>query len=177
MEDANEEVVLVGHSGAGPLLPMIASRLAAPPRAYVFVDAGLPAEASETPLASPEFFRFLQQLSRDGELPPWSEWWPAGTLERLVPDPSRRAIIERELPRLRLDYFRSAVPVPDGWSHASVAYLLFSPAYEAEADEARRRGFVVETMPGGHLHMVMEPEAVADRLIYLCGRLGIAVGR
>src|SRR5262249_49591650 len=36
------EVVLVGPSGAGPLLPVIATQLTDAPRMVVFVDAGLP---------------------------------------------------------------------------------------------------------------------------------------
>ena len=35
-------VVLVAHSGAGPLLPAIRASIHNPIRAYVFVDAGLP---------------------------------------------------------------------------------------------------------------------------------------
>jgi pimeloyl-ACP methyl ester carboxylesterase len=37
-------VVLVGHSGAGPLLPAIAGGLRQRVAGYVFVDAGLPAD-------------------------------------------------------------------------------------------------------------------------------------
>lgn len=35
-------VTLVGHSGAGPLLPVIRGSIANPIHAYVFVDAGIP---------------------------------------------------------------------------------------------------------------------------------------
>jgi RNA-directed DNA polymerase len=37
-----EAAVIVGHSGAGPLLPVIASKVVPPPSQLVFVDAGLP---------------------------------------------------------------------------------------------------------------------------------------
>src|SRR5262245_6116816 len=35
-------VILVAHSGAGPLLPAIRQRIPNPIHAYVFVDAGIP---------------------------------------------------------------------------------------------------------------------------------------
>src|SRR5574341_769770 len=37
-----QKVVLVAHSGAGPLLPAVRQYLANPIHAYVFVDAGIP---------------------------------------------------------------------------------------------------------------------------------------
>ncbi|HXQ33652.1 MAG TPA: hypothetical protein VN843_06485, partial [Anaerolineales bacterium] len=38
----NESIVLVAHSGAGPLLPAIRHKLSHSVCAYVFVDAGIP---------------------------------------------------------------------------------------------------------------------------------------
>src|ERR1700751_3250031 len=49
--------VLVGHSGAGPLLPRIGTRIRA--RALVFVDADIPPEAGQTTLVPDEFLEFL----------------------------------------------------------------------------------------------------------------------
>src|SRR5438034_515867 len=42
--DRELDIALVGHSGAGALLPLIARAAAIRPAAYVFVDAGLPPE-------------------------------------------------------------------------------------------------------------------------------------
>src|SRR5689334_19280364 len=39
---ADAPLVLVGHSGAGPLLPVIRQRLQQTVGGYIFVDAGLP---------------------------------------------------------------------------------------------------------------------------------------
>src|SRR5512138_862546 len=37
-----QRLILVGHSGAGPLLPVIRQQLPQPIAAYMFADAGLP---------------------------------------------------------------------------------------------------------------------------------------
>ena len=42
LEGSSDSVILVGHSGAGPLLPVIGGGISCPVTAYVFVDAGLP---------------------------------------------------------------------------------------------------------------------------------------
>lgn len=39
-------LILVAHSGAGPLLPAIRTSLINPVRAYVFVDAGIPRDGA-----------------------------------------------------------------------------------------------------------------------------------
>ena len=44
----SEPLVLVGHSGAGLLLPAIAEALVQPVRGLIFVDSGIPARAGDT---------------------------------------------------------------------------------------------------------------------------------
>jgi len=84
---------LVAHSGAGPLLPVIASRLASPAVRLVFVDAGVPPALGHASLASSEFLAHLRTLAIDGRLPKWSEWFGDGAMDGLVPDPASRAAI------------------------------------------------------------------------------------
>ena len=154
--------VLVGHSGAGPFLPVIANQLH--PSRLVFVDAGLPPANGESALVPEEFLGAVTALGQDGLLPPWSEWFEPGTMETLIPDPDRRDAVVAELPRLPLSYFQARIPVPDGWSTAPCAYVLLSEAYRHEADKAASRGWPVIQILGSHLDLVAHPRRVAEAL-------------
>jgi hypothetical protein len=46
----------------------------------------------------------------------------------------------------------AAVPVPAGWDAQPCAHLLFGPPYDELASEARGRGWIVQQLPGRHLH-------------------------
>jgi hypothetical protein len=157
-------VVLVGHSGAGPLLPAIAEQLGSWPSSLVFVDATLPPPTGETPLAPEQFLPVLTALAQEGLLPPWSEWFEPGTMETLIPDRRRREAVLAELPRLPLSYFRARVPMPHGWASAAGAYVLLSEAYRHDADQAASRGWPVIQLPGSHLDLVTQPVTLADAL-------------
>jgi hypothetical protein len=45
--------------------------------------------------------------------------------------------------------------------------VLFSGTYAAAAQQARLRGWTVEHLPGGHLHQLVDPVGVAQRLLAL----------
>jgi pimeloyl-ACP methyl ester carboxylesterase len=149
--------MVVGHSGAGPLLPEIAHRLDSPPSALVFVDAPLPPPAGQSPLVPEQFLEGLTALAQEGLVPPWSEWFEPGTMQTLIPEPELRDLVVAELPRLPLSYFQARVPVPKGWASATCAYILLSDAYRHEADEAAIRGWRVIELLGSHLDLVNEP--------------------
>jgi hypothetical protein len=164
---AVEAATVVAHSGAGPLLPAIEDRLPVQVRCCLFADATLPVRTGPTPVIPPQFLDPLRALARDGRLPRWSEWWGPAGISSLVPDPALRREIEEEMPSLPLPWFEETVPVPEGWPTSSCAYLQFSPPYETEAAEARSRAWPVTTLPGGHLHMLVAPNAVATALLEL----------
>jgi hypothetical protein len=154
--------VLVGHSGAGPLLPVIANQLN--PARLLFVDASLPPTDGDSALAPEQFLGALSGLAQDGLLPPWSEWFEPGTMERLIPDSVRRDAVVAELPRLPLSYFQARVPMPDGWATAPSAYVLLSEAYRHEAVQAAARGWPVIEILGSHLDVVSQPLPLAAAL-------------
>lgn len=160
-------VTLVAHSGAGPLLPAIEERLSVPVRCCVFVDATLPARAGSTPVVPPQFLGALRALAHDGRLPRWSQWWGPQGISALVPDEALRTQLESEMPSLPLAVLEESVPVPQGWPLSRCGYLQFSEVYGTEAAEARSRGWPVTTLPGGHLHMLVDPESVASALLEL----------
>lgn len=151
-------VVVVGHSGAGVVLPLVARRVGA--AAVVFVDALVPAAGGAAP--SGRFREFLAGLPvEDGRLPPWSSWWGPDVLAGLLPDPDQRARLAADEPRLPLACYDHAVPVPAGWEPAAVGYLRLSGAYRDDAAEAARRGWPVRELDGTHLDLVTRPAEVA----------------
>jgi pimeloyl-ACP methyl ester carboxylesterase len=162
-------VVLVGHSGAGLLLPAIADALTIEVAALVFVDSFLPPASGNLRLAPPARMDERRALASDGVLPPWSTWFGEDAMRELVPDERLRATLEEEMPRLPLSYFEASVPLPGGWSARPCAYLLFSgEPYAKSAAQARDQGWPVAEIPGaGHLAMASYPIAVTEALLDL----------
>ncbi len=83
-------VVLVGHSGAGSLLPAIAEFSPGRVAAIAFVDAFLPPASGTTRLVPVQFVADLSRLATGDLLPPWSTWFGEEAMRDLVPDASRR---------------------------------------------------------------------------------------
>jgi hypothetical protein len=161
-------IVLVGHSGAGPLLPSIADAVSAEVAALIFVDASLPPASGAALLAPPGFLDQLRAISTDRVLPPWSSWFGEGKMRELVPDGSLREVLEQEMPRLPLAYFEESLPVPDGWTERPCGFLLLTEAYGESAADAQDRGWPVAEIPEvQHLAPVTDPIAVADVLLDL----------
>lgn len=163
--------VLVGHSGAGYLLPQLgAARRAArsPVAAYVFLDAGLPhgRGATRATLLRAEDAGFADDLdallSAGGRFPTWDD----DDLRELVPDDVLRAALVASLRPRGRDFFTEPLPFPDDWPDAPCGFVRLSAAYERPARSARSRGWpVVGTdLPGGHFAMCTDPDGVADAL-------------
>jgi hypothetical protein len=164
-------LVLVGHSGAGALLPAIAAACSGEVEAAVLVDAILPHPgASWFDTAPPNLTEHLRSLAADGWLPPWDDWFPPGTLEGLLPDSGLRERFVGELPRLPLAYFEERAPTtPDRIPRH--AYLQLSDAYQQLADEAERRGWPTRRQSADHLAMLTQPEQVVQELVQLVEEL------
>ena len=154
-----DDVVVVGHSAAGLLLPAIADAHSA--AVLVFVDARIPPETGTAAPADDEFMGFLRRLAdRAGVLPPWSHWWGEGIIDALIPDIAVRRVFEADLPRLPLAWFDDTADVPR-WQQRPSAYVQLSALYASEADQACSRGWPVEQLDGTHVHAVTHPDAVA----------------
>ncbi len=163
---ADQPLVLVAHSNAGVFLPVIRQGVRQPVAFSVFADATVPAAHGQTPMASAEFLPFLRDLAGpDGRLPQWTGWWNEDDVAPMFPDQKVREVIAAEQPRLPLAYYEELVPVPDGWDDHPCGYLQFSEAYDAPAEEARHRGWAVRSLPGEHLHQVVDPDATAARAL------------
>ena len=83
----NQSIVLVAHSGAGPLLPIIRKSPAHSVSAYVFVDAGLPRNnLSRIELMRLEDKQWAEQFHHtllQGKAYPT---WNANNLRETIPD-------------------------------------------------------------------------------------------
>lgn len=163
-----QRIVLVGHSGAGLLLPVIADALDNEVAALVFVDSFLPPPAGCLLLGPPEFMDQLRAMATDEMLPPWSRWFGPDAMRELVPDERLRAELEAEMPCLPLSYFDATVPLPDDWpNRRRCAYLLLgADPYGQSAAEARAYGWpVIELQDVQHLAIVTNPIAVTEAVL------------
>ncbi len=170
---AGQPLVLVGHSGAGALLPGLGAALGRPVAAYVFVDAGIHAdglsrlammEAEDAPFAG----ELRAQLEAGERYPEWTD----AQLQEAIPDDERRAAVLAELRPRGLDFFSEPIPVPTGWPGARCAYLQFTSSYDVPAARARELGWPVQAIEGGHFLMLIDPETVADAILALAGDAG-----
>jgi pimeloyl-ACP methyl ester carboxylesterase len=161
--------VVVGHSGAGLLLPAIANSLSTPVRPrVVFVDAAIPDCEGEARL-NPAVVDLLRPLAVDGVLPPWSAWLGEGGVEQMIPNSEMRAQVEAELPELPMTLFEDAPPVPAGWCEWPCDYLLSSEEMRGEAERARSLGWSVLEDLGNHLDVVNRAAEVAANLVRISG--------
>jgi hypothetical protein len=162
LDGSDEPVVLVGHSGAGALLPTIAD-VVGRTCAFVFVDALLPHPGlSWFDTVPPPLREQLRGMAEGGLLPPWHEWFPPGAVEELVPYATLLHEFTAEIPRLPVAYFEEPAPVTRSRDARRCAYLRFSAAYDHAADEAERRGWWVVRKNWDHLRMLTAPRSVAD---------------
>ncbi len=161
--------ILIAHSAAGLLLPSLAERSNA--ALLIFLDARVPPSHGKVAPVDADFLRFIDTLpTEDGYLPPWSHWWGAKRLERVISDAKMRAQFESDLPRLSRAWFDDVADVPE-WSARRCGYLQLSNTYAAEAADAASRGWPVVEVDGAHLDPATAPERTGDALLALIARM------
>jgi hypothetical protein len=169
---AGQPAVLIGHSGAGPLLAA-AGALIDQVSGYIFVDAGLPIPGQTWLETVPAELAAQVREMADGQgwLPPWPQWWGDEVMAELIPDPDARRRFAAGCPRLPLAMFTEVHPPVPRWPDAPGAYLQLSDAYDDEASRAREFGWPVTEQPSHHLGMLTEPSLVVGSLLELLGQL------
>ncbi len=163
---AEQPLTFIGHSGAGPLLPILRQSASQQVLGYLFVDAGLPhpgqSRLDEIRMGNPGFAAELERdLLAGGRFPNWTD----EDLREIIPDEQMRSELLAELRPQPLAFFTETLPDVPGWPDAPCGYALFSQAYEAAADQARSAGWPVRVFDAGHFHMLVHPTAVAAALI------------
>jgi hypothetical protein len=142
--------VIVGHSGAGPLLAQAARWSEG--AMCIYVDAGFRKDAG-APMGLPLIERGV------GLVPAWAN---DADLAALLPDAETRRQLVESIAPLPREYFAEAIPYrdpPDG-----SAYVLLSPTYAEPAATARERGWRVREIVSHHYAMLSAPPAIADAL-------------
>lgn len=162
----DRRVILVAHSGAGPLLPVIRQSLANPVNAYVFVDAGLPRNgASRLDLMKSEdpawAAQFQEELERGGSFPNWT----FEDLQEVIPEETLRKQMVAEIHPRGLPFFTEPIPVFEEWPDAPCAYIKFSPPYQGAAEQARQAGWLTYELEAGHFHMLVDAKTVTDLIV------------
>lgn len=161
----DEAPVLVGHGGAGPLLPSVRPRIRGQVRGYVFVDSTLPRDgASRLDLLNDHRAAALFRAAANDRL---LLMWSYEELRGVIPDDSLRRRFVRELAPFPLAVYEEPLPVFAAWPDAPCAYLRLSGVYAGPADEARRALWPTIELEAGHYHMLVDPLAVADHLLQL----------
>lgn len=159
-------LILVAHSGAGPILPAIRQSIPNPVHAYVFVDAGIPRnDATRLDLMKSEDAawanEFQTYLEGGGRFPTWS----ADDLQEIVPNESLRLKLVSELRPRGLDFFTEPIPVFETWPDAPCIYIQLSAAYDWDAAQAASQHWPTYKTEAGHFHMLVDPKEVADSII------------
>lgn len=160
-------VVLVAHSGAGPLLPAIRAQSPRPVSGYLFVDAGiLWRDTSRLEMFAAENAEmareFEDELKRGGSFPNWS----AQDLREIIPDEATCEELARDLRPRSLPFFQETLPAfnfPD----LPCAYLQFSAVYDTPARQAQEHGWAFQKIDAGHFHMLVNPVQVTDAIVAL----------
>lgn len=159
-------LALVGHSGAGPLLPGFAAALDRPVSALVYLDAGLPTPGCSWDDAAPaELVEELRSRTQSSRLPPWHLWFDADPLAGLVADPALRNALASEEPEVATAFLAEKRPEVD-WS-GPAGYLQLSPPYAADAAQAAEQGWPVRHIQTHHLAPATQPTTTADTLLDL----------
>lgn len=161
-------LILVGHSGGGPLLPAIGAFSPHPVAGYIFVDAGLPhpgrSHLEEIEAGAPDFGRDLRtDLEAGGSFPQWTD----EDLRELIPNTGLRQGVLAELHPRRLDFFEEPLPHVEDWPNAPCAYVRLSQGYDQPARQAQQGGWPYREFDAGHFHMLVDPVAVAGAILHL----------
>jgi hypothetical protein len=116
----------------------------------------------------------LRDLEHDGQLPAWHTWFGGETaLAEPLPDPALRAQFIAELTPLPWKMFTESRPEHPDWPDAPCGYLRLSEAYDADAEEAERRGWPTRRIQTHHLAVLTDAQPITDELLTLVGALSI----
>ncbi|MBZ0297077.1 MAG: alpha/beta fold hydrolase [Anaerolineae bacterium] len=163
------DAILVGHSGAGALLPAIGEKLDA--SGYIFVDAVLLFEtASRLGLMraeNPDFAQdFESYLLAGGQFPNWQD----EQLQTLIPDADLRHKLLADLRPRSLDFFAESIVASTDWQTKPCAYLQLSQSYTHYAAQAESRQWPVAHRDTHHFEMLTNPAEIADLLLQISAR-------
>jgi hypothetical protein len=166
-------IVLIAHSGAGALVPLVAERLGGNVGA-IFVDALLPYPGRSWFDTAPDALKQrLNGLAVDGRLPPWPSWWPRGAIAKMLGDPALAESFEAECAALPIAYFNEIAPISRAMEPLHCGDLQLSGGYAEEVATATADGWPVRTLALNHLAMLTHADAVIAVLDELIASIDI----
>jgi hypothetical protein len=152
---------VVVHSGAGSLVPAIATDVAG----AIFVDALMPHPGQSWFETAPESLKLrLEKSAHAGHVPPWHRWWPDGAIRTLFTDEAGYVEFVAELNEIPLAYLKEPAPGVKLQERFRGAYLQLGPGNAAEASLAEQLGWPVRRQPLHHLALLTHPEVISDRI-------------
>jgi hypothetical protein len=171
-------LILVAHSGAGPLLPAIAARLGRKPAAFIFADAGILGQtASRLDLMRGESASraaaFEEYLNSGGLFPAWSD----ADLQDEIPDEDMRRRMVSELRPRGKDFFTEPIPFLADGLPARQGYIQFSAGYESCAQHALAQSWPLVRFNAGHFYMLAHPQLVAKTLQEMANKWQVESGK
>ncbi len=160
------KIVLVSHSGSGPVLPAIRQVTDHPIAYYVFVDAGIPQDKSSRldlmRKQDPDWAeRFYQGLKSGKRFPMWED----EDLQDVIPNKDWRNRIISEINPRALPFFQEKIPVFAGWPDAPCAYIKYTASYEWDKDQAKRKNWLVVERNAMHFDMLVNPDLVCGEIL------------
>lgn len=165
---ASTQPWLVGHSGAGALLPAVRQLWGRPVAGYLFIDAGIPSDGQ--PRRGPPDSNFARQLDEIYNAGRRFPEWTDEQLRPLIPDDALRAGLLAELRPQPRRFWEESIPVFGGWPDAPCTYLHLSAPYDTDAEQARNAGWPLRHLPTGHFYMLVDPAAVSDAILELIAK-------
>lgn len=159
-----ENPIIVGHSAAGAILPIIGEKLGA--IGYIFVDAVLTFESTTRldllRLEDSEFAQSIEAyLSGGGKYPDWTD----EQLIDMIPSAKiRKKLIKHMHPR-DIRFFRETIDIPNNWNHVPCGYIQLTDRYQLYATVARAHQWCVIQHKSHHFALLTEPEKIAKLIL------------
>jgi hypothetical protein len=155
--------VLVGHGGAGALLPAVRQLVNRPLYGTILVDSDIPQDGQSRldRFSDPAAADALRQSAENGRLAVWG----AADGDDMIAAPLVREMFAAELRPTPLALYEEQIPVFAGWPDSPCGYIQFSPAYSAACQQAQANGWQTCILEGSHFHMLNRAGAVADALV------------
>ncbi len=162
----DQKIVLVGHSGAGPILPIIRQNTKHTIKAYVFIDAGFP-KNNESRLGLMKLQdrrwaeNFHQELQKGKQFPTWGE----EDLREIIPNKEWRQQLILEIKPRKLPFFIEDIAVDAKWPDAPCIYIKFTSSYDWDMEQASQSGWYIRELNVGHFHMLVDPSGITNEII------------
>ena len=159
--DGDGPFLVVGHSGAGALLPLLLQSLGEETR-LVFVDSDLPHRGRSRFDLFPGGLadRWRERAENDNLPALWAEEGLAGLIVR----EDLRERFASELRPTPIRVYEEPMPLDGPGGGSGTAYVMLSKSYSQAYAEAERLGWVQVRRDSTHFHMINEPQDMAEIL-------------